>query len=100
MAMGNNLVPGGARPGWFMTRQARLVHIRVRVEREMPLEPGQEKPTKKFLWVGDLMQMDGKTVDTEMLWEDSGALASRNGVATSFDLAQLVRLDKQALSAA
>jgi len=89
--MANNLVPGGARPGLFTTRRSRLVRIEKLVLHDLPLEPGQVRPLQEELWQGTLFMMDGKTVDTIKYWQNDGALASMNGVATPDDLAILVR---------
>lgn len=93
--MANNLVPGGARPGTFMTRRSRMVRIEKTVLHDRPLEPGQTTPIKDTLWQGTLFMMDGRTVDTIKYWEPSGALASMNGVATPDDLVTLVSEDPQ-----
>ena len=91
--MANNLVPGGARPGWFMTRRSRKVHIRKLVMHDLPLEPGQSVPVKAERWEGDLYMMNGTTIDTIKYWDKDGGADSLNHVATADDLTTLITED-------
>ena len=91
--MSNNLVPGGARPGLFQTRLNRVVKIHTPILRDLPLEPGQEKPITQTLWQGTFYMSDGHTPETEDYWEASGAYRSMNGVSSVKDLAMLIKAD-------
>jgi hypothetical protein len=91
--MANNLVPGGARPGWFMTRRSRQVHIEALETHALPLEPGQSEPVMAERWRGTLYMMDGIRPDTIKYWDKDGGADSLNHVATPDDLAILISED-------
>src|SRR5271155_5161195 len=90
--MPQNLVPGGARRGLFQTRHARLVQLTEPFPFSEPAHPGME-PATRTCWRGTLFQGDGKTVDTNGVWEQSGAFQVQNGVIQRNDLVILVRAE-------
>jgi hypothetical protein len=89
-----NLVEGGARRGLFQTRHARLVQLDEPFEFAEPPQPGRP-PEKRICWKGRLFQGDGHTVDTNGIWEQSGAFQVQNGVIQRNDLIAVVRLDAE-----
>lgn len=89
-----NLVEGGARRGVFQTRHARLVRIVRPFEFSEPPQPGME-PVARVCWEGELYQADGKTVDTNGVWESSGAFQVQNGVIQRNDLVMVVSIDSE-----
>ena len=92
--MPQNLVEGGARRGWFQTRHSRLVHLIEPFEFSEPRQPGLE-PETRICWKGEIMLGDGHTVDSNGVWEQSGAFKVQNGVLQRNDLVILVRLDPE-----
>jgi hypothetical protein len=92
--MPQNLVEGGARRGWFQTRHSRLVHLTEPFDYSEPPQPGRE-PETRICWRGELMLGDGHTVDSNGIWEQSGAFKVQNGVLQRNDLVILVRLDPE-----
>ena len=92
MAIGN-LVEGGARRGWFNTRRNRLVHLLNPFIFSEPAAPGKN-PETRTCWKGIRYMADGHTQDGELVWEESGAFKSQNGVPYQpDDLVTLVSLD-------
>lgn len=72
-----------------MTRSNRLVKITGSEIVNGPKAGGGI--AKKTLAIGTLFKMDGKTVDGLHRWETNGAFANQNGVASQFDLCQIIR---------
>lgn len=89
-----NLVEGGARRGWFMTRHSRKVHIIEPFEFAEAPQPGKE-PVKRTCWRGEMFLADGHTLDTILVWETSGATQNPNGVIQRPDLVQVLSLDPE-----
>lgn len=87
-----NAVP--ARPGLFMTRNSRVVEITHSQEVQEQVGPGQP-PRTRTIWIGNIRKADGKTVDTKATWNPDGGFANPRGVASQFDLAQVIALPKQ-----
>jgi hypothetical protein len=92
--MPQNLVEGGARRGLFQTRHSRLVRLIERFEFSEPPQPGAD-PKTRICWKGELYLGDGHTVDSNGVWEQSGAFQVQNGVIQRNDLVILVRLDPE-----
>lgn len=90
--MPSNLVEGGARRGVFQTRHSKTVRLTEPFEFSAPPQPGRE-PETRICWHGTIFQADGKTVDTNGVWERSGAFQNSNGVIQRNDLVILVSLD-------
>lgn len=90
--MPSNLVEGGARRGVFQTRHSKTVRLTEPFEFSAPPQPGRE-PETRICWHGTIFQADGKTVDTNGVWEQSGAFQNSNGVIQRNDLVILVSLD-------
>lgn len=77
-------------PGRWFTRNNRDVVIDRSFEVEDAPQPGMPK-VKRMVWEGTLYKADGKTVDSRHVWEADGRYRTHNGVATEFDLRQLVQ---------
>jgi hypothetical protein len=90
--MSMNLVQGGAHLGLFQTRHPRLVQLTESFEFSEAPQPGKE-PVERTCWKGVIFQADGRTVDTNGVWEQSGAYQNSNGVIQRNDLVTLVRDD-------
>ena len=78
--------------GWFQTNQARVIHITHSSEAKTPEFPGGAAIARK-VWIGVLYKSDGKTVDTEGMWEMSGRYTTPKGVAHPYDAAMFMRYD-------
>ena len=87
--MPQNLVEGGARRGWFQTRNSRQVFLHTEFDFLQAPLPGKEPESRKC-WKGTIYQGDAKTKDTEGVWEQSGAYQNVNGVIQQKDLVQVV----------
>lgn len=85
----NNLVEGGARLGKFQVRNGRIAVVKEKFTFWEPRHPGQE-PESRTCYRGDLLQADGRTVDTGCVWEQSGATQNSQGVIQRTDLVILV----------
>lgn len=92
--MSLNLVEGGARRGWFQTRHSRMVHIIEPFDFAEAPQPGKQ-PEIRTCWRGQIFQADGKTLDTNGIWEQSGATQNAQGVIQRTDLVILVSLDPE-----
>jgi hypothetical protein len=92
MAIGN-LVDGGARRGLFVTRRNRRVRLLTPFQFSEPQAPGRPLETRTC-WKGIRYMADGHTPDSELVWEETGAFQSRNGVPYQpDDLVTLISLD-------
>lgn len=89
-----NLVEGGARRGTFQTRHNRIVRIKEPFTFTEPLEPGKA-PVSRTCWKGDLFMGDGKTLDSEGIWEMDGSFQNKLGVIQRNDLVRVVSLDAE-----
>lgn len=85
-----NLVPGGARAGYFQTRQSRVVLLTEEFDYFEPPQPGME-PVSRKCWKGLLYEADGKRVETSAVWEQSGAFQNPTGVTSRNDLVIFMR---------
>lgn len=78
--------------GRFQTNQGRVIHITHHSEARTPEFPGGAALPRK-VWIGVLYKSDGKTVDTEGMWETSGRYTTPKGVAHPYDAAMFMRFD-------
>lgn len=93
-----NLVPGGARPGYFQTRDNRIVLLRESFTLSESPQLGME-PVGRTCWKGDLFNSDRTTIETAGVWEASGAFQNPTGVTTKHDLIIFMRAPDTQLKA-